>query len=341
MGNVQMNNLIKKIIKHGEICEQIITEFNVHQSINRDKELKSNSRFSVEILEGGIGPGSFLLTLHKFDSKKVILKVAEWISTPEDHNRIKTQLDNIISMNKVSPLVSEVYGYFEAADKYMVIVEYVEAVDPVHPSYKDHQLLIDIGLDSYKSAHKWKEQNSGYSIDTDDTTLVETLDYGIAPYKKDWPKELLGEHYNKVFDFLSKALETLNSQSFKDYYNSSLTFIHRDIHITNIVMSPEGPRLIDFENAGIDNPLIEITRPLIIFIPPEEFPTLLEKAKNNAFKVISDIEKRYFDKMVLMDILACTSYELEYIETCDDPVKVDMAKRIIEQRFGYLKYFCN
>lgn len=106
-------------------------------------------------------------------------------------------------------------------------------------------------------------------------------------------------------------------------------------------MSPKGPRLIDFEIAGIDNPLIEITRPLIIFIPPEEFPALLKKAKDNAFNVISDIEKRNFNTMVLMDIMVCTSYELEFIETCNDPIKVDMTKGMIKQRFEYLKYLCN
>lgn len=327
----------KRIVQKKELCEKVIA---FAPALLRGE--KTSSDFSIQELEGGIGPGAWILKFKEYGDFPVLVKTAGWINSETDHEVIRMQMDRVMEQNRESDLFAEIYGYFQASEnRYLLISEYLvpENIREPHVREDDFTSILSVGKRAYSLSRLWKRQNEYLCAeDIQGTGLEEVLGYGTERLGGALAKKLLGKEHAGVMCLVRSALENFRSIEFQAYYRQSMSFIHRDIHLNNMIRTASGVRLIDFEIAGMDHPLLEMTRPLINFISPDVFPDLLKKAEEEYAGVLSLEDQEHFHSILLMDILICTGYELGYILTKPGPKKEQLALGLIHQRMEYLKW---
>lgn len=230
------------------------------------------------------------------------------------------------------------YGILKHDNRMYVITEYARTIrntngDAVEPATQE---IIDASVDSYKAAVDYDYRKIQPEVDLQGTVLREQRGYGRDHYRSGKISAYLPDYNEDVLEWLQRWVDYFATDAiFEQNYRRLFGFIHRDIHKGNIISTSEGPRLIDFEIAGIDNKLIDLTRPLVIFTDPNHFETAVAAMKLKADPFMTELDRELFDRIMILDLLTCNGYEIGRLPlTADDRVK-KLLIRMITERLAY------
>lgn len=261
-----------------------------------------------------------------------------WLNNEGDEEYFRRQFDHIRSVNNKCDSMIKVFGLLKYENRLYVITEFARAIRnnyglTIEPTIDE---IISASVDSYKAAIEYDFKIIQPHVDFELSVLQEQRRHGSDHYQIDKIIDYIENVNEEVIQWLLRWNEYFATNTkFEENYKELFGFIHRDIHKGNIIPTIEGPRLIDFEIAAVDNRLFDLTRPLVIFTDPNIFEDAVRKMKYKANEYMTEMDKELFDRVMILDILTCNGYEIGQLPITKDLRIKEMLVKMISERLAY------
>jgi len=290
--------------------------------------------FRLIPLTGGLCGGVRLLEIRE-NGHRYILKKSGDSDNPDDRIRIEQMMAHLKGIESYFSNLAKSYLSFEHGRDIYVVYEYLEDAEERDPTIDE---IIAISSDSFRASKDYDYRTIQNNIDFQKSVLFEIESNGIDRYSEEFFHPYVDEKSSGVIPWMKRwAHYFIEDEEFKDLYRQCLGFIHRDIHRDNIMISGNEPYLIDYDFCNIDCRLFDLTRPMVIYVNPEDFLNSYLKMKKKNKMLFSSIESQIIDRIAVLDILACSGWEAVEIKSVDDKRVKNEFRRLLTDRIQYLK----
>lgn len=289
--------------------------------------------FSLKQLEGGLCGGVQLLKI-KSSGNCYIIKMMGRENDPGEVQRFNNLKHHLNGIEDHFSSMAKLYHSFIYNGTIHAVYQYLSNTEKRHPSIDE---ILQVSSESFRASKQYNHKKVQSETAFENTVLSEIEENGIDRYSKKYFSAFVNETTGRVIPWMKSWAEYfIKNRDFKKLYMQCTGFIHRDIHRDNIMISGGIPHLIDYDYSEVDCRLFDLTRPLVIYIEPENFLETYLKMKKDIKSHLSPVESEIIDRITVLDILACSGWEASEIQKINDKRVKSEFRKLLHDRIHYL-----
>ena len=251
----------------------------------------------------------------------------------------KQVLQHLQGLGRYFPNMPKLVDWDMNAGTLYALFEYIEATDQRPATITE---MVDISTTAFLASRQYDYTKITPESDLHNTTLHDLIAGGHERYAKQYFLPYVNQQTQPVIGWMAKWVEYFSTdQEFQRQYLDTIGFIHRDIHQRNIIIHNQKPYLIDWNLAGIDCRLFELTRPTNIFIDPDEFLPMYRMAKAKNTPYFTATERAIIDRVLVLDIMFMLGWDAQTVHTADESPLKEEFQQFLQDRLYYLSVLMN